>query len=132
MPPSPYERLVIVASNQCDLHLPLALRRISLWCFHRHSLPQNRASPRFLSRPEPPLRNGVLQCSQVLKIVPVAAMRAAYNMSAFGRSSGFSASLNLPVLSRSKKIPTLPIRGGLLLGSTSAPIISASRYPNSS
>src|SRR5262245_47976618 len=121
MLPSPYERLVIVASNQ---DLRLFLRRISLWCLQRHSLLQNRASPRFLSRPEPPLRNGELQCSQVLNVVPVVAMRAAYSTNAPLRSSGLSASFSVLSFCRSKKIPTSPIWGAPL-GSTSTPSTSA-------
>ena len=55
-----------------------ALRRDSLCHFHLHSLLQNRASPRLVRKRVPPLKNGVLQCSHKLNVVPVAIIRAAY------------------------------------------------------
>jgi hypothetical protein len=79
-----------------------ALRRDSLCHFHLHSLLQNRASPRLVRKRVPPLRNGVLQCPQMLNVVPVAIMRAAYSLSADCKSVGRKARTGRLFLSGTK------------------------------
>src|SRR5215472_18874896 len=82
--------------------------RDSLCHLHLHSSLQNLASPRLVRKRTPPLKNGDLQCSHILNVVPVAFMRAAVNTSAECKLFGRSASTALFFLSGTKRIPSSP------------------------
>src|SRR6516162_8798518 len=103
-----FSKFPLTDACHCPTPLYRALRRDSLCHLHLHSSLQNLASPRLARKRTPPLKNGDLQCSHILNVVPVAFMRAAVNSSAECKLSGRSASTGLLFLSGTKKIPNSP------------------------